>query len=103
MRHIIPRLAIAILACTIGFTTSRLVHNYSGIQANLINHLSSPELPELSKEALELNPGKQDGDDADFDLAAEISIERIYDGCVNCADRKIVLRRDGSKSLKMLE
>ena len=33
----------------------------------------------------------------EFDLASEISFERIHDGCEDCADRKIVFQRVASK------
>jgi hypothetical protein len=31
------------------------------------------------------------------DLASEIIFENIYSGCIDCPDRKLVLRREGSK------
>lgn len=34
------------------------------------------------------------------DLSSEITFERIYDGCEDCPDRKIVLRREGSKKFE---
>jgi hypothetical protein len=34
------------------------------------------------------------------DLPSEITFERIYDGCEDCPDRKVVLRREGSKKFE---
>ena len=31
------------------------------------------------------------------DLASEIILENVHDGCFDCPDRKVVLRREGSK------
>jgi len=31
------------------------------------------------------------------DLASEIILENVHDGCIDCPDRKVVLRREGSK------
>jgi hypothetical protein len=31
------------------------------------------------------------------DLPSEISLERIFDGCTDCPDRKIEMKRDGGK------
>ena len=36
----------------------------------------------------------------EFDLASEISFERIYDGCEGCGDRKIVFQRVASKKFE---
>src|SRR5262245_17628499 len=33
----------------------------------------------------------------EFDLPSEISLERIYDGCNGCVDRRIVFQRVASK------
>ena len=34
------------------------------------------------------------------DVSSEITFERIYDGCEDCPDRKVVLRREGSKKFE---
>ena len=39
-------------------------------------------------------------EDVLLDAAAEISFERIFDGCEDCPDRKIALRRDNSKKFE---
>lgn len=35
-----------------------------------------------------------------FDLASQISFERIHDGCINCGDRRIVFQRVASKKFE---
>ena len=35
-----------------------------------------------------------------FELASEISFERIYDGCEGCGDRKVVIQRAASKKFE---
>jgi hypothetical protein len=98
MCSITVRLMIAILTFSVGLTVPRLTSTYSGMEATLVNYLaSSPNFDALHSEALDSNPA---GKDSDPDLASEISFERIYDGCENCPDRKIVFRREGSKKFE---
>ena len=39
----------------------------------------------------------QTHEDAAYDQSAEITIERVHDGCLNCPDHKIVLRRESGR------
>lgn len=84
MRSIILRLVVAILTCAVGVTLPRF--------GSLRNQNSSSTLGPSSK--------FQTDDPAVCDLASEISFERIYDGCLGCPDRKIVIRRDSFKKFE---
>jgi hypothetical protein len=82
MISITPRVAITIFTCTVGLTLTLFLHTPS-----------RPREVPISK--LEKQAGEVPA--PDFDLASEISFERIYDGCLDCRDRRIVLRRDALK------
>lgn len=82
------RLAVAILTCAIGLMLSSLM---SARQVSLQTAHPAHNTVELSESAQEA------AETALFDSASEISLERIFDGCSNCPDRKVVLRRDASK------
>jgi hypothetical protein len=43
---------------------------------------------------------KQAESDLAFDQPSEISFERIHDGCIDCPDRKVVLRRKGARKFE---
>ena len=36
-------------------------------------------------------------DEAAYDLPSEIVVERIFDGCIDCPDQKLILRREGGR------
>ena len=63
-------------------------------------YLSRPNTARLPDALLVSESATQTAEDAARDLASEISLERIYDGCIDCPDRNIVLRRDSSKKFE---
>jgi hypothetical protein len=46
------------------------------------------------------NPARQAVADTVPDLPSELTFERIYESCEDCPDRKVVLRREGSKKFE---
>jgi hypothetical protein len=95
------RLMIAILTFTFGLTLPSLSDTYSQTKTTVVSHLArSPNLDGQQEKAFASTSAKQTADNANPDLASEISLERIYDGCEDCPDRKIVLRREGSKKFE---
>lgn len=91
MRSIILRLVTAILTCAIGLALCWLTP---------ARHLKSLNTDGLPSETLISDSAKQTAETAACDLDSEISLERIHDGCENCPDRKIVIRRDSAKKFE---
>ena len=86
LRH----LMVSVISFTFGLALAGLADTYSRINTPVVSHLAG---------APNLDP-QQTADNANPDLTSEISFERIYDGCLDCPDRKAVLKGEGSKKFE---
>lgn len=94
-------LMVSVISFTIGLTVASLTAAYFPIKIPVNGDLAgSPNRDGHHAEAAGSVSAKQTADNANPDLSSEISLTRIYDGCEDCPDRKVVLSRDGSKKFE---
>lgn len=88
------RLALIILIACSSFTVGIIVaSSWRFISSSRSSSSSNAPAPGLTKQPANASVFASE----EFDLASEISFERIYDGCEGCGDRKIVFQRAASK------
>lgn len=93
MRRLALFILIACSSFTLGIVVSSSWRFISGSRSSSSDNTPVSRLTKQTGYATEF-PSEE------FDLASEISFERIYDGCNGCGDRKIVFQRVASKKFE---